>query len=229
MKKYIFVFITLLLFSSGQTAIGASYSALIKKGNRFYKNELYIEALKYYLQGREKNRRAAEPVFNAGAAYYKMEDYIKSIESFSDSLQYGDREDKASDIYYNLGNSYFQLGDYSKAAESFMKGLDIDPYNLNMKYNLELALKKLRENEKKEKENEQDEKGSGKEEEAAKKINEQNKSDREQPSASEASTRQDFTQEEAERLIKSLNTDQTRIIGDIIKQRVSKAQNEKDW
>lgn len=230
MKKYFFVFIAMLLFSSYQTVMGASYSALIKKGNRFYKNELYIEALKYYLQGNEKNRKATEPIFNAGAAYYKMEDYIKSIASFSDSLQYGDRDEKESDIYYNLGNSYFQLGDYGKAAESYMKGLEIDPYNLNMKYNLELTLRKLQEKEQKGKENEQNERGNGKEDGDAEKIEQSaNKNDREEPSAGEASAGQDFTHEEAERLIKSLNTDQTRIIGDIIKQRINKVQNEKDW
>jgi tetratricopeptide (TPR) repeat protein len=210
--------------------MGASYSALIKKGNRFYKNELYIEALKYYQQGKEKNRKATEPIFNTGAAYYKMEDYIKSIVSFSDSLQYGDRDEKESDIYYNLGNSYFQLGNYGKAAKSYMKGLEIDPYNLNMKYNLELTLRKLQEKEQKEKEDEHNKRGNDKEDGDAEKIEQSaNKSDREELSAGGASTGQDFTHEEAERLIKSLNTDQTRIIGDIIKQRINKVQNEKDW
>lgn len=242
MKMILFLFLTLLSFFSQYRAIeAASYTHLIKKGNRFFKNELYKDALMYYLQGRKKNKKASEPIFNAGAAYYKMNDYIKSIESFSEILQKEDPGKKSADIYYNLGNTYYQLGDYQNAVQSYIKGLDIDPDDLNMKYNLELTLKKLNENKQEDrqkqntdnnKKEDNKEDGSSKKEPAdidtnnlsGKKNDEQKK-----PYPEDASARNELSREEAERLINSLNTDQTSTIGDIIKQRISKKSDETDW
>ncbi|MCK5569013.1 MAG: tetratricopeptide repeat protein, partial [Spirochaetes bacterium] len=218
----------------------ASYTRLIRRGNRFYSNELYNEALRYYLESKGMNDKVPEPVFNAGASYYKMEAYYKSVESFTDSLQYIKNEKNKADVYFNLGNTYFRLGDYQKAAENYMKGLEIDPVDLNTKYNLELTLEKMQEKEQEEKdenepesghdENQKEGNGTNKPSENSNK-NEQteNNIEQEKTSDSDVPNEKDLTQEEAERLINALNSDQTDIINDIIKYRVGRTQNEKDW
>ncbi len=227
-----------------------SYSFLMRKGNRFYKNELYGEALSHFLLGKEKNKKAVEPDFNAGAALYKMENYVRSIESLTKALQKRKKELKAADIYYNLGNNYYKLGDWQNAVQNYIKGLELNPYDLNMKYNLELALKKLKEKTQPEEEKPQDEgvenTGKRKDKEGQHSPQDNNAEEKTTTKASEGespgastpgnaslsdspSDEMELSQEEAERLINSLNTDQAQTIREIIKSRISKETHEKDW
>jgi Ca-activated chloride channel family protein len=227
-----------------------SYLSLMRKGNRFYKNELYGEALAHFLLGKEKNKKVVEPDFNASAALYKMEDYVRSIESLTEALQKRKKELKAADIYYNLGNNYYKLGDWQNAVQSYIKGLELNPYDLNMKYNLELALKKLKENTQPEKEKTQEEgvenTGKRKEKEGQPSPQDNNAEKKTTTEASPGrgalgstpgsaslsdspSDAMELSQEEAKRLINSLNTDQAQTIREIIKSRISKETHEKDW
>jgi tetratricopeptide (TPR) repeat protein len=242
MKKRILLIGTTVLFLTFNSASAASYTRLIRRGNRFYSNELYNEALKYYLESNTMNDKVHESIFNAGASYYKMEAYYKSVETFTDSLKYIKNDKNKADVFFNLGNTYFQLGDYPKAAENYMKGLEIDPVDLNTKYNLELTLEKMQENEPEGKDenepeskpesNEDQKEGDSSEKPSVNNSNnEQTENDIEQEKTSDndAPNKKDLTREEAERLINALNTDQTDIINDIIKFRVGRTQNEKDW
>jgi len=222
----------------------SSYSGTMRKGNRFYKNELYSEALDHYLMGKKKNKNAEEPVFNAGAARYKMQDYTGSIESFVHLLQSEKLVAHAADIHYNLGNNYYKLGDYDKAVHHFTESLKKNPNNVNCKYNLELALQKLKESasetQKEDsadadtqrqtgKEAQQDTAGDDSGEENRKGSSPQQQGAERQQSAAKPADQKELSREEAQRLISSVNSDQTNTIGDIIRQRITRTTNEKDW
>jgi len=171
---------------------------------------------------------------------------VRSIESLTEALQKRKKELKAADIYYNLGNNYYKLGDWQNAVQSYIKGLELNPYDLNMKYNLELALKKLKENTQPEEEKTQEEgvenKGKRKDKEGQQSPQDNNAEERTTTEASAGastpgsaslsdspSDAMELSQEEAERLINSLNTDQAQTIREIIKSRISKEIHEKDW
>jgi Ca-activated chloride channel family protein len=227
-----------LIFFVSMSARADSYSRLLKRGNRYFRNELFGEALKNYLEGKAKNPKALEPAFNAGDAYYKKEDYTTSIESFNESLTLTEKESKRADIYYNLGNSYLQSGDYEKAIDSYIKGLELFPADLNMKYNLELALKRLQE-QKKRKEDKQSggsregasEKGVRTSEQQSKQGSGEPKEDlrAEEGARKNGNEQNEFSREEAERLIRSVNKEQIEIIKDMIKKRTGGEKTDKDW
>ncbi len=221
----------------------SSYSGTMRKGNRFFKNGLYSEALDHYLMGKKKNKNAEEPVFNAGAARYKMQDYVGAIESFEHLLQLEKLVEHAEDIHYNLGNNYYRLGDYEKAVHHFTESLKKTPNNVNCKYNLELALQKLKESagetqkedspdgdtqRQRGKEAQQESAGDYSGEENRESSSQQQGADSQQ-SAAKPADQKELSREEAQRLISSVNSDQTNTIGDIIRQRITRTTNEKDW
>jgi tetratricopeptide (TPR) repeat protein len=244
------------VLAAAPQAQGASFYGLIRKGNRFFKNDLFREALGYYIKGGEKNPRAIEPLFNTGAALYKSEDYVRSIDSLTRALRSAKKPEVQSNILYNMGNCSYQLGDFGKAAEYYRKGLELTPYDLNLKYNLELALKKL---ETKKREEAESGKGGGMGKEAgapesgsaargddsSKKPAPQGESRLEGGESAEADRQKNesgrpgveepdqtqgrLSREEAERLLRSVNTDQSKIVGDYIKQKLGMSENEKDW
>ncbi len=216
------------------------YLNLMKKGYRYYRNELYRDALGYYLEGREKNGRSVVPYFNSGTAYYKLEDYTSSIQSFTEALKRTNDKGEIADIHYNLGNNYFQLGDYENAIEHYKQGLEKNPYDLNMKYNLELALKRNAEKNRRYPLPDKEEKEEGKtaiqgEEKGEDMSNrDQDKkqgsaADREEGPLEESYQQREFTRREAEQLIYSVNSDQSRIMAEIIQKRTGAVRHEKDW
>lgn len=243
------------LHAAPRPAQGASFYGLIRKGNRFYKNDLFREAIGYYVKGGEKSPKAVEPPFNAGAALYKSEDYVRSIDALAQALGSAKKPELQSNILYNMGNCSYQLGDFGKAAEYYRKGLELTPYDLNLKYNLELALKKLEAKNEEEAESgkgggmgkKADSPGSGSPgsgddrektpEEGQKRPagGESAESDRRNNESGAAGgekpepTQGGLSREEAERLLRSVNSDQSQIVGDYIKQKLGMSENEKDW
>jgi Ca-activated chloride channel homolog len=233
----------------------APFYGLIRKGNRYYKNDLFREAMGYYIKGGEKNPKAIEPPFNTGAALYKSEDYVRSIEVLARALGSAKKPELQSNILYNMGNCSYQLGDFGKAAEYYRKGLELTPYDLNLKYNLELALKKLEAKNQEEAESggggglgkEAGTPGSGSPgsgDDSKKTPGQESKrpaggqsaeTDRRKKDGGSAGAEKpepaqsDLSREEAERLLRSVNTDQSQIIGDYIKQKLGMSENEKDW
>jgi tetratricopeptide (TPR) repeat protein len=237
------ILIAVFLFIPALMLDAASYSSIMRKGNRFYKNDLYSEALDHYLMGKEKNKNAEEPFFNAGAARYKMQDYTRAIESFEHLLQGEKLVEHAADIQYNLGNNYYKLGDYEKAVHHYTESLKVNSNNLNCKYNLELALQKLKESagetQSEDQKTSDTQRQSGEDAQhdapAEKSGNKNGKSSSQQQgaegqqSAAKPADQKELGREEAQRLIRSVNTDQTNTIGDIIRQRITRTTNEKDW
>jgi tetratricopeptide (TPR) repeat protein len=215
-----------LLFVAGSLRADP-YTSVMRKGVRYYKNELYREALGFFQQGMKKNNKSIAPHFNTGAALYKMEDYITSIESLTASLERTKDDKEIAQIHYNLGNNHYQLGNYDKAVEHYTQALEKDPYDLNSKFNLELALHKLSGQSSPSQEETEDEKGEGGPEQSE---NEPRDDGEHKGSEGEQEqTDEDFSREEAERLVDSVNNDQSRIINEIIQNRAGRVQHEKDW
>jgi len=215
------------LFFAASTLSADPYTSVMRKGIRYYKNQLYREALGFFQQGMEKNEKSLAPHFNTGAVLYKMEDYIQSIESLTASLERTKDDEEIAQIHYNLGNNHYQIGNYDKAAEHYVQALDKNPYDLNSKFNLELALNKLADQASPSQEETEDEKGEGGPEHAENQQSDE--AEHKGSSGEQEQTKDEFSREEAERLVDSVNNDQSRIINDIIQNRAGRVQHEKDW
>jgi len=215
------------LFFAAGTLSADPYTSLMRKGVRYYKNQLYREALDFFQQGMQKNEKSITPHFNTGATLYKMEDYVQSIESLTASLERTKDDEEIAQIHYNLGNNHYQVGNYDKAAEHYVQALEKNPYDLNSKFNLELALKKLSNQASPSQEETEDEKGEGGPEQSE--NQQSNEAEHKGSDGEQEQTKDEFSRKEAEQLVDSVNNDQSRIINDIIQNRAGRVQHEKDW
>ena len=219
-----------------------TYGRLIHRGNRYFKGGLYGEALDNYIRGEEKNPGVFEPVFNRADALYKGEDYRGAADAFERSLDFTKRGHEKAEIYYNLGNSLLMVGEYDEAIKNYISGLEINPANLNMKYNLELALERKKAQEKKDGEREagkgpQDGSGEAPAEgdsednrPADKSPTDKNPTDKNPTDESPTdSNPRELSKAEAERLLTSVGSEQARIINDIIHERIQGEETDRDW
>src|SRR4029079_9960230 len=103
--------------------------------------------------------------FDAGASAYKMKDYNKALQSFSQALLSKDPH-LQSESHYNLGNTLYQRGEAEKtdakklsnwesALPHYEETLKAEPQNKNAKDNYEFVKKKIEELKKKQQQQQQ--------------------------------------------------------------------------
>src|SRR6184192_2960926 len=111
----------------------------------------FQEALKTHPQSRAEDKLE----FDSGAAAYKLKDYSKALESFSQALLSRDTA-LQSKGHYNLGNTLYQRGeeqkgddkklsDWTNALDHYEQTLKLDPQNKEAKDNYDYVKKKIEE------------------------------------------------------------------------------------
>ena len=136
-------------------AIGAQAAA---PGLDAYRNERFSEAYDQFQQTLKEHpdTRAADKIqFDAGAAAYKMKEYGKALQSFSQALLSKDQQ-LQSRSHYNLGNTLYQRGetqkgtdeklkDWTNALQHYDQTLKMEPENKEAKENYEFVKRKIEE------------------------------------------------------------------------------------
>lgn len=111
----------------------------------------FQETLKAHPQSRAEDKLQ----FDSGAAAYKLKDYSKALESFSQALLSRDTG-LQSKSNYNLGNTLYQRGeaqksdekklsDWTNALDHYEQTLKVEPQNKEAKENYEYVKKKIEE------------------------------------------------------------------------------------
>jgi len=90
-----------------------------------------------------KNNADEVSLANKGKALYQEGKAEQSAQTFDEALDLA--EDKAGH-YYDKGNAAFQTGDFQSAIENYAEALKLDPRDEDAKANLELAIRKLKQN-----------------------------------------------------------------------------------
>src|SRR5437016_7444839 len=138
--------LTLLCSSAFATAPGINAYQQGKFENAYRE---FQETLKSHPQSRAEE----ELQFDSGAAAYKLKDYNKALESFSQALLTPDTGLQTKG-HYNLGNTLYQhgemqktddkkLSDWTNALDHYEQTLKLDPQNKEAKENYEYVKKKI--------------------------------------------------------------------------------------
>src|SRR5205814_373140 len=135
-----------------QFAVGAAPGLDAYRGGKF--EDAYgqfQETLKSHPQSRAEEKLQ----FDSGAAAYKLEDYNKALESFSQALLSRDTG-LQSKSHYNLGNTLYErgetqkiddkkLGDWTNALDHYEQALKLEPQNKEAKENYDYVKRKIEE------------------------------------------------------------------------------------
>src|SRR5207244_13609868 len=111
----------------------------------------FQETLKSHPQSRAEDKLE----FDSGTAAYKLKDYNKALESFSQALLTRDTGFQSKG-HYNLGNTLYQRGemqkgddkklsDWTNALDHYEQTLKLDPQNKEAKDNYDYVKKKIEE------------------------------------------------------------------------------------
>ena len=140
----------------------AGWARAASPGLQLYEEQKFPEAYEHFQKTLQENP-GARPTdriqFDAGAAAYKMKDYNKALQSFSQALLSKDPH-LQSESHYNLGNTLYERGEAEKsdakklsnwegALPHYEETLKAEPQNKNAKDNYEFVKKKIEELKKK--------------------------------------------------------------------------------
>lgn len=92
----------------------------------------------------------AEPAahFDRGAALFALSRFDEAGQEFLRATEAKEPALKEA-AFYNLGNAFFKKDKFKEAVEAYKRALALDPRDQRAKWNLEIALKKLKDEEKK--------------------------------------------------------------------------------
>jgi Ca-activated chloride channel family protein len=141
-----------LLLLSLPSAFASAPGLEAYRGGKF--NDAYQE-FQQTLKTHPQTNAADKLNFDSGAAAYKMKDYGKALESYSQALLSPDAG-LQSKSHYNLGNTLYQrgeaqsaddkkLGDWTNALKHYEETLKLEPENKEAKENNEYVKKKIEE------------------------------------------------------------------------------------
>jgi hypothetical protein len=140
----------------------ASWAQAASAGLELYEQQKFPEAYEHFEKTLQENpgaRQSDRIHFDAGASAYKMKDYNKALQSFSQALL-SQNPHLQSESHYNLGNTLYERGAAEKSDEKKLSNwesalphyedtLKAEPQNKNAKDNYEYVKRKIEELKKK--------------------------------------------------------------------------------
>lgn len=217
--------IIICLFAVG-IASADDFTDLAGRGNEAFRENDFKKALEYYHQAEVERPETPQLDYNIANALYKEQKYEEAMEKFQKSMVTEDIGVVAA-TQYNLGNVQYRMGDYQNSILSYQKSLELNPEDIDAKYNLELARKMLKEQmkpeeqeqeeqqqqkqeEKQEQQDEQDEQDE-KEEEQQQPQDEQSEDEEESKPKPKPQDENEMTKEDAERILNALKDDEREV------------------
>lgn len=234
MKKFLFIFVMLPAVAS---VSAEDHIDLVKKGNKEYESQNFSKALEYYHSAETELPASPELEYNIAGALHQQGKYEETVDRYTKALNSNDItvEQRAQ---YNLGNTYYRTGEYDKAITSYQNALNIDPTDMEAKFNLELARRRL-------KEQINPEQPGGEQQQEPQQQQEQQPEQQEQPQPDDQQQQQeqqeqtqqeemqeddkDISREDAERILNALRDDERELQKQIKRQENKGDYLGKDW
>jgi len=225
------------------SADGATRRKLVKDGNKLYQQENFNQALVKYIEAMNKGE-LPEIEFNLGNAHYKAGNLERAGQVYLESLSGAD-DNLKSKALYNAGNTLLKAGDMGNAVSAYINSLKLNPHDMEVKQNLEYALRQIQQQQQQQQEqnqdDSQDEQRQQQKQQQQDQENQQQQEERSEPEESEQQEEQNaqsqenqieeqMSEEDALKILNALMNDEKAVQEKVIKQRMAgRKSKEKNW
>lgn len=148
-----YYFVLLIFFS--QSLAAQSAHQLQRQGDREYENAHYREAEEAYRQAAQKKENDPAIQYNTGNSIYQQGHYSASENYFEQSAKTAKDPEARADAFHNLGNAYFKQQKFKEAVNAYENSLRLRPGDADTKVNLQMALKKWKQQQEQQKKEQQ--------------------------------------------------------------------------
>ena len=228
-KKYISFFLLLLMAATASAQ--KAERDFIRKGNRFFKDSVYVDAEVNYRKALETNPQSTVSMFNLGNTLAQQNKLQEAMEQYVAATKIEKDKNDLAQIYHNMGVIFQSQKDYGKAVEAYKQSLRNNPKDDETRYNLALAQKMLKDqqqNQQNQDQNKQQQQDQQEDKKDQNKDQQQNKDQKQPPQPQKKDS--EMSKENAEQLLNSVMQDEKDVQDKVKKQQVIQGGRlEKDW
>ena len=228
-KKYISFFLLLLMAATASAQ--KAERDFIRKGNRFFKDSVYVDAEVNYRKALETNPQSTVSMFNLGNTLAQQNKQQEAMEQYVAATKIEKDKNDLAQIYHNMGVIFQSQKDYGKAVEAYKQSLRNNPKDDETRYNLALAQKMLKDqqqNQQNQDQNKQQQQDQQEDKKDQNKDQQQNKEQQQPPQPQKKDN--EMSKENAEQLLNSVMQDEKDVQDKVKKQQVIQGGRlEKDW
>ena len=202
-----YVWVALMLLMSVSAFAQKAERDYIRKGNRAFKDSIYVDAEVDYRKALDANPQSTIARFNLGNTLLWQNKAQEAMNEFADAARIEKDKGRKAQIFHNMGVIFHSTKEYEKAIEMYKEALRNNPSDDETRYNLALAQKMLKDQQ----QNQQDQNQDQQQQQPEQKQDEMSK-------------------ENAEQLLNSVMQDEQNTQDKVKKQQVIQGSRlEKDW
>ena len=185
---YIFIF----SFFNLEFASAQINKPLAEVGQSNYLDGNFQEAAKNFSSAFDQSPNNASLAYNLANSQYRLGKFGQALQSYNQAAAISKDSKLKQKAYYNAGNASFNLGKLEQAIDSYKKALELNPDDLEAKYNLEFSREQLKKRKQKEQQNDKQKKSSDKDNKDSEKQNsDQSNSEKKQENDKESKENQE--------------------------------------
>ncbi|MFH1460110.1 MAG: tetratricopeptide repeat protein [Candidatus Omnitrophota bacterium] len=143
-RPVIITIISISCILSNASSAFADAASKVRKGIKAYEAQNYDQALIDFNDAQTESPLSPEIFFNMGNVFYRQKKYKEAQDAFEKSRQNAEIQIEAKALY-NIGNALFAQGRLPEALQAYKQSLEINPDDLDTKYNIEYTENKIKE------------------------------------------------------------------------------------
>lgn len=231
MKQHKYLIASALLLAAMSASAQKAERDHIRRGNRQYKDSVFVEADVNYRKALESNPQSTVAMFNLGNALMQQNKLPDAMEQFAAATRIDKDKSRLAQMYHNMGVILHSQKEYAKAVEAYKQSLRNNPKDDETRYNLALAQKMLKDQQQnqqnQDQQNQQQQQQQDQQQQDQQQQQQQNQEQQQQPPKND----NQMSKENAEQLLKSMMRDEKDVQDKVKKQQqvIQGVKLEKDW
>lgn len=206
----------------------------VRDGNSRYRSGQYADAEADYKKAQEKDPLSPVPVFNLGNAQYKQDRFDEAIRSYGNFAARAQRPSSVARALHNAGNALFRSDKLRESIEAYKQALRLKPNDEETRYNLQLALERLENQQEQNQQQQQDQQDQQRQQDQQQDQQRDQKQDQQQNQQQDRQQKaqprpEQISKEQAERILEALKNNEQEIQKELRKREASRVTVEKDW
>jgi Ca-activated chloride channel family protein len=138
------LFTSVAVFFSANPVFGETLYSITQEGASHYEKQEFNLAEEKFTQANQKQPENPELIYNLANSHYKNGNYQQALQGYSQVASNASDKALKHKSIYNTGNSLFNLGKLQEAANAYKKSLEMDPRDMDAKFNLEFVLQEMK-------------------------------------------------------------------------------------
>jgi Ca-activated chloride channel family protein len=144
LKTVLYILFLAALLAQTRSALAQKENALIRSGNKYYKQNKMDQSQREYLKALEKAPDNPAANYNLGNAEFRKADYANAIKSYDASIDHSPDKVVQEKGQYNKGVSYIKDQKLDESIGAWKNALKLDPNDNDARENLQKALLELK-------------------------------------------------------------------------------------